>query len=256
MDDAPRMLVDLGAALERAARERAGHSFPLRRSTSRILRVRAVGRALGLASAIGVVVVVAGVILLAGHVGRVGIQTRLGSGHRADHSPSAPGSAAPDIRRAFAAFRRPRTESDAIPSAYHLGRIEHAYGVDPKLSRLVLNTRSVKMWILPARDYLCAVSKGPHGAIDVGYCAPSSVAETRGLVTGTTAAGRVIPDQMWFGVLPERIIKADAVRTGGPEIPVSINSDGGFVQPIQRPVGLLLTARDGVVIAIPAGPSP
>jgi hypothetical protein len=150
-----------------------------------------------------------------------------------------------DLQRAFAVVRRPRTAADELPGASW--RADYGYGgVNPSLSRLVIATPAIKLWIEPGRQSSCLVSEGGSGG-----CTPNSVVEVRGLVGGIIGKSR---GQMWFGALPEGAGNVKVVRKDGSSMPVTVNPNGGFVQPVNH-ASLSFTDANGKIINIPSGAS-
>lgn len=269
MTDRPRVLAELGAELDRVAERvldvggsRAG-SF----GTSPRLRVAG---AIGMVAAVAVVLGVVTVILLAAArparmpaspvaVTPTPSLSTSGSDRAARRAArekirAATPNLPADLEQAFPAFQRSSTSADAVPSSVDLGGLRARYGVDPSLARLVLSTGSINMWILPSPHDLCSVVVQANGAMDNGYCATNSVAETRGLVMGDTSGGSGAPGQMWWGVMPAGVTGLTATDESG-AISVPVNADGGFAQVVSKPVALGYIAPGGSAITIPSGPN-
>jgi hypothetical protein len=204
MSHRPRVLIELGAELDRAARSPAARRLPTRPPG-----------ALSAALAIGIAVVVAAVAVI-------------GLGHRQRPAPTVtPAGHAPSrsLEASFAALRRPRTAVDPIPTHYRLSPEPHpiAAGLRFADSRRVVSTAHEQLWLVPARHDLCTVEidSGPRIPRNTGFgmgCITTAAAERVGLVQWSShTLIAILPD----GTGPVRL----TFRRGG-AITVVPDNDG------------------------------
>jgi hypothetical protein len=166
---------------------------------------------------------------------------------RAATTASVPSTVPSALQNAFVAFQRPSTQSDALPSNVDTASLQQQ-GINPSLSRLVVSTQSLQMWMVPGSTTSCLVS-----TTGLGGCDLNDDIVNRGLVGGVVGGN----GQMWFGVLPTGA--RDITVTGnGQTSPVSLNNNAGFVQPVINQ-GLTYTAADGTKVSLadgaPTGPT-
>jgi hypothetical protein len=149
-----------------------------------------------------------------------------------------------DLQVAMAAFQRPRTAADAVSAADFDVALAQQQGVKPSLSRLVVNTASMKMWLMPESSRSCLLDDD-----GLGGCVPNSAIENRGLVGGIVGTSQ----QMWFGVVPTKVRNLRMEAASGSASPIAVNGDGGFQVPNNNE-SLLFTAADGTPVSFsPAG---
>lgn len=106
----------------------------------------------------------------------------------------------PEAKEAMAVFERPRGEGDSLPADLAARIDAHAdFGMNPALSRVSIGNLSNSLYVLPARDHVCAVLTIGVGAnltcpttdaIAAGHAAPATVV----LETGGIAVYGIVPD--------------------------------------------------------------
>lgn len=192
MNQRPRVLMELGVELDRAARNATS-----RRQRRRWVPIPPLSKVVAFL-AVGCTLAVAGFAIVA-------------LGHRGPSSPTATGKhgastparhAAGDLQASFAALRRPRMAADRLPSQvrYSIAHRPLVSGMKTGLSRRVIATRDMEMWLVPARRELCdvVINHGPGGPTNSGYgigCISTAGAKKYGLVAfGKTMVSGVLPD--------------------------------------------------------------
>ncbi len=190
MSQRPRVLIELGAELDRAAR--GGRR---RRSGLRNLPAPSLGGAATLV-AVGCALAVAAFAIVA-----------LGHRHPSPTTTPQPALSPPaqrnprDLRDWFAALRRPSRPADRLPPqvSAELARPHLPSGLDRQASRRVISTRNLQVWLVPARRQLCdvEVNSGPRVPADTGFgagCIGIAGAEKYGLVSSGETFQAVLPD--------------------------------------------------------------
>lgn len=186
MNQRPRVLIELGVELDRAARNATSH----RRRRLRWAPTPTLNNVVAFL-AVSCALAVAGFAIIALSHGRPSSPTAVGRHH-----------ASGDLQASFAALRRPRTAGDQLPSQA-LNNITHhplTSGMKPAQSRRVIAMRNLQMWLVPARRELCdvVVNHGPGGPANSGFgtgCIGIAGAEKYGLVaSGQTTLTAVLPD--------------------------------------------------------------
>lgn len=119
----------------------------------------------------------------------------------------------PEAREAMAVFDRPRGEGDALPANLATRMDAHAdFGMNPGLSRLSIGNLSNSVYVIPARDHVCAV-------LTLGEGANLSCPTTEAIAAGKAAAATVVletGDIAVYGIVPNGV-RSVAVRTGTSE---------------------------------------
>lgn len=105
-----------------------------------------------------------------------------------------------EARDAMAVFERPRGDRDGLSADLAEKMNVHAdFGMNPALSRVSIGNLSNSVYVVPARDHVCAVltvgdgaslSCPPTNAIGSGQAAPATVV----LETGDVAVYGIVPD--------------------------------------------------------------
>lgn len=167
---------------------------------------------------------------------------------------SPPGSVAPDVTNAFPAFARGRNAADGLGASELTAVAGDAQerGTNPALSRMVLNSASAKVWLLPGAGYLCMVVALPATsstmAVTSTGCSADTSAEQHGMMfaAGMTAVG----------VLPSGSSNVTATTTNGTTESGQSNSEGAFAITGNHPISTFTyTQPNRVVQALPvAGP--
>jgi hypothetical protein len=192
MSQRPRVLIELGVELERAARD-AGRRRRIRLPAARLPSLGGVTTVV----AVGCAVAVAGFAIIA-----------LGHGRHALPTPSTkPGSSQParrlsgDLRAWFAALRRPPTAADRLPTqiALSMAHQSHLRGLISGSSRRVISTHDLQVWVVLIRRQLCEVEvqSGPRVPTRSGFgagCIGIAGAETYGLVSAGRSFEALLPD--------------------------------------------------------------
>lgn len=206
MSQSPRVLIELGAELDRAARG------PI--AQRRLVRLPKPGE-LATALAVAAAVAVAAIAVIS-----------LGRGRRA--ASVAPGGHAhrQSLRSSFAALLRPRTAGDRIPLRYRVNSPPGhpvAGGLEFARSRRVVSTAHEQLWLVPASRELCTVeiNSGPRLPRNTGLsmgCITIAGAKRYGLeMWSTETFTAILPD----GTSPVRL----TFRHGG-TVTLVPDSDG------------------------------
>ena len=211
MSERPRVLIELGAELDRAARGRRRRASRLRHlpvpSLSGVGALLAVGCALAVAAV---------AIVALGH-GRPSSTTG---------AVAPPAHRNPDHLRAwFAALRRPPRPADRLPSQVSAELTQHPLvaGMALRSSRRVISTRDLQVWLVLERRGLCDVdvNSGPRVPARIGFgagCIGIAGAEKYGLLS----AGR----KMFQAILPDGTSNVTITFIDGSSTVLAPNADG------------------------------
>lgn len=192
MSQRPRVLIELGVELDRAARD-AGRRRQIRLPAARLPSLSGVATIL----AVGCTVAVAGFAIIALGHGRHSVPT---TGTKPGSSESGRRRSG-DLRAWFAVLRRPPTAADRLPTqiAASMAQQPHARGWIFRSSRRVISTHDLQVWMVLARGELCEVDvqSGPRVPTRTGFgagCIGIAGAETYGLVSAGKTFQALLPD--------------------------------------------------------------
>lgn len=185
------------------------------------------GSGIALAAAVaGVVAAIAIVALGHGHPG--GGQATSESGARGGRSA---------LAGSFAVFRRRRRAADVLPSARRFTAnngvldVEQQYHVDPALSRLVIATPTLKIWLVPGHGYLAEV--------EVSY-RQDRISQVTAGVTSQVQAERLgmarFDRAQLVAVLPQGSSPVKVTLRDGSVTFVRANLNGAILQTFRQPV--------------------
>ena len=239
-EQSPQVLKDLGAELERVARQKLSER-PARRRRSTAAR--------GVTAAITTLAVVCGIaaiVAIGGHMRPTTRQTTT--------------PAPPPLEAAFVVFRRPAEPADRLPSL-QLRVLEHSplfrrLGLQPSQSRRLITTATVTVWIVPGSPEICLIAaiadgrprQGPTAT--EGGCSSAAPAERQGAIGsfGDTVAG----------VLPDGSRDVILIRPGGQSTRLTL-TNGAFAfraSPRESPIDVYYTSVGGAPRHIHLAPPP
>jgi hypothetical protein len=186
--------------------------------------------------------------LIAVMIGVVGVSVANGSSSGTSRNSA---TLPTDLTAAFSALQRPATAADAVPA--NVDAAMSGSGVNVSDSRLALSTSGASLWIVPGLASTCMVTQMAGGTSSM--CTTNASAETKGLVTGIFDRNQNAAGQEWAGILPTGVTNVLA-QNAGSTLPVSISSDGGFMQPVTAPQTLSFTDPGGAQVSLPVTPAP
>jgi hypothetical protein len=156
------------------------------------------------------VAVIAAALLAVGAVGAIA--------DRDESNP--PGAGQPQItaiepaaKQAMKVLREPRSTGDALRDdlAARMDR-RASFGMNPDLSRVAIRNATHAVYVLPARDHVCAALTDPEGATLICPSADEVIEGNVGAATvGVETGGVAI-----FGIVPDGVDSV-SVQTGGSE---------------------------------------
>lgn len=166
------------------------------------------------------------------------------------------------LRADFVSLRTARSMSDALPSDIVAALAhERIGGIDVSQSRLLLNSQTNPVWLVPGPKETCLVLRrslsGPIARTAIpSACSPNSVVEQSGIVS--------ISGSMIAAVLPDGSSPVTITLRDGSRVQLTPNSDGAIAQNLAQPPSRLSYAGpDGTphTIAVPTptpppGPQP
>jgi hypothetical protein len=150
----------------------------------------------------------------------------------------------PDAREAMAVFERGRDAVDALPSDV-AGRMDANpdFGLNPSLSRLAIGNATSSVYVIPARDHVCA-------SLTVGEGATLICPSTDEIASGRSAPATVVlttRDIGIYGIVPDGV-ESVSVDAGSESIRVATDDNAYYTV---VPAG---TALGKVGYAGPSGP--
>ena len=224
MSQRPRVLIELGAELDRAARDGRRRGTSLRGLP--VPSLSGVGAFLAVGCALAVAAVA---IVVLGH-GRPSPATT------PRHALSAPGHRDREQLRAwFAALRRAPRPADRLPPHVSAELTQHPPGLGLALrsSRRVISTRDLQVWLVLAGRQLCEVdvNSGPRVPARSSFgdgCIGTAGAEKYGLVS----SGR----KTFQAILPNATSNVTITFTDRSSTALTPNADGVILYTGTRPI--------------------
>jgi len=190
MSQRPRVLIELGVELDRAAREAGRH----RRRRVRGPWVPSLSGVVTLLAGVCALAVAGFAIIAVDHRRPPTTATGRGSPQVAHRAPS-------DLRAWFAALRRPPTALDRLPSQVVDSIAGHplGLGLNARSSRRVISTHDLQVWLVLSRRGLCEVDvqSGPDIPARSGFgagCINIAGADKYGLVSTGKTFQTLLPD--------------------------------------------------------------
>jgi hypothetical protein len=224
MSQRPRVLIELGAELDRAARD--GRHGASRLRDLPVPSLSGVGAFLAVGCALAVAAVA---IVVLGH-GNPSRETT------PQHALSTPAQRDREQLRAwFPALRRAPHPADRLPPhvSAELTHQAPGSGLDLRSSRRVISTRDLQVWLMLAGRQLCEVevNSGPRVPARSGFgdgCIGTAGAEKYGLVS----SGR----ETFQAILPDGTSNVMITFTDGSSDVLTPNADGVILYTATRPI--------------------
>jgi hypothetical protein len=164
-----------------------------------------------------------------------------------------------DVTSSFAAFQRAGTPQDrAIGTGSKalsmLATAQQESGVNPSLARLVYQSATSTLALVPGKGVLCLLEEAQSISAE---CMSAAEADSHGIGITTHVGNREGASIIFAGVLPDGVHDVFLTLADGDRVAVPLSADGGYsVAPTTNPTSISYTDAGGVQHTEATAPAP
>jgi hypothetical protein len=165
------------------------------------------------------------------------------------------GGYSPALQAAFSAFARASSASDELPASVQANVSRQAPGAEIALSRRILTDHAGAVYLVPAREEVCAVIVGSSPSETSQACSPDGAAAARGFFS-VAGAGGIGSSRTITGVAPSGVTTVTLTTASGEKASAQVTADGGYRLAFAGAVADLRLSGTGKTIDDRLSPTP